>query len=167
MDRQTTPARVAVEWEPRQPPPLLAGWQGADGDSGQALIFNFILLPPTPPPPPPPPISTASSHGTECVCAECAAVWRGAGHAGLRPALLARHLHRPTHQPRHTHCPTARHRSTKQHTVSHTTHTIQMCDARVSKTIHTKAVTTSIHHTDPHSNPGNSCHTQHPALMSK
>lgn len=43
------PAPVAEEGEHHKPLP--AGRHDADGDSGQALIFNFILLPSAPPHP--------------------------------------------------------------------------------------------------------------------
>lgn len=62
-DGRTAPAPVAEEGEQPHHVPLPTGRHSADGDSGQALIFNFILLPP----PPLTPISSARSHGTECV----------------------------------------------------------------------------------------------------
>lgn len=48
-DGQTAPAPVAEEGEQPHHKPLPTGWHDADGDSGQALIFNFILLPSAPP----------------------------------------------------------------------------------------------------------------------
>jgi hypothetical protein len=77
--------------------------RGADGDSGQALIFNFILLPP-----PQPPISTARPQPWHRMCVREAAGWRGAGQHRLLPCVpCQKQSHRPTptqaHTPHHTH----------------------------------------------------------------
>lgn len=144
-DGQPAPDLVAVEGELLQPPPCPAGLCCADGDSGQALIFNFILLPP----PPPPPISTACSHGTECVCACMQQCGEGLGRQDAA-ALLSL----PSRHTAQAHTP---HRHTTHHTdtwqQSHTHHTITTHTGQQSD-IHLAVV-----HNTPHR--GQQSHTYH------
>lgn len=89
---------VAVAGEPLQPQPRPAGPHGADGDSGRALIFNFILLPP---PPLTPHLHRPQPWHWMCAC-EPSSVERGWAETGCLPPCQVE-PHRPAHQPWHTH----------------------------------------------------------------
>lgn len=107
-----------------------------------------------PPPPPPPPISTACSHGTECVCAQ---QWEQ-GCAGktlpLSPPCQA------DTQPRHTHHTATHSTQTRVNKITHTGHHTDMGQESHTHTPHDTGHQNHAH-TTPHQHGSRVTHTPH------